>query len=280
MTVLRLARHDAVRGLSSRRWLLVPLVFLVAGWISLDAVVYDVTTRSNREVNVWDGPLSFVTSQQLLLFVCLIGFIFVVGDLTLNQLQDGTSSYTALRVPSRFTWWAAKVVAVGLLALVYAAVGVVTVLLVSAIQLPVAWAPSPMAQAPFDGASSLYPLVDNLPMPVLLTAVTVHVAIGLWVCGTVAITASLVWTRSAVPFSVGVLVAVVSWQLWVVGAGWDGIGVALPDAGLNYAVHFPMYFEGAVTRTPRPAWMTIASIATWLVASLIGGAWRLRRMPL
>lgn len=280
MTVLRLARYDGLRALNTRRWLLVPVVFFVAGWVSLDEVTWDFTTQSERHVNIWDGPLSFLSSWQMLLFVCLIGFLVLVGDLALTQLEDGTSSVTAMRVPSRLSWWAAKLVAVGLLSALYTATLTTTVLLVSAIHLPWSLAPSPMATSPFDARTSLYPIIEGVPMPAMLIGAVAYLTMGLWVCGAITVTISLLWPRHAVPFIVGVVLAIAGSQLSNFGLDWDGIGVASPHAVLNYAVHFPLHFEGEVIRAPRAPWITATAAAAWLSVAFLTGAWRLRRLPL
>lgn len=271
-SLARLVLFDAIRGLGNLRWLVVPPILFVIGWLDVDYVQYDYQAQEPREVNIWDGPLSMMTYGGAVIFILVLGFVIVSGDLYVRDRASGTAAMSLVRSRSRMGWWAAKIGALGLLAFVYSAVFAASTLAASATRLPLALGPSPAAQVPWSDQSALYPRFEELPMPLFFLLVVLYTALALWAVGAVVVWVSALYPRVVTPLAFGFL--------WVVGISWivapvyqrQGFGKLDPVYQVSYAVHF-----GAPGLEATPWSTSCAVILGTLALVLLAGAWKLRR---
>lgn len=229
--VLRLCAFDTGRALGTWRWLAVPPVFFVAGWLGADNAQYDFVTQSVREANLWDGPLMMMTDPTLSAFAFLLGFAIVAGDLYVRDRASGTASMTLVRSQSRGTWWAAKIFALAPLALVFSLLALLSASVASAVQLPLSldWSPA---------SHNLYPSIQSLPPPLFVLLVALYTAFVIWAIGALVLTASALYPRLATP-----LVVALAWSFAGTGlvsslASREGLGRLDPAYHISYVVHF------------------------------------------
>lgn len=273
--MLRLALFDALRGVGNLRWIVVPVLLFCVGWVELDYVEYDYFAQRPREANVWDGPLSMMAAGNIVIFVFVLGFTLVVGDLYVRDLSTGTAPMTLLRSRSRTLWWTAKLAALGALALVYSAVGFIAALAASATRLPLSLQWSPASSVPWSSQSALYPGAETLAPPLFTLLVILYTGLALWAVGAVVLLVSLLYPRMIAPLGFGFA--------WIVGLSWlvapisarQGPLTLDPVFQVSYAVHFSGPGFDAV-----PWSVSFAVIGGSLALSLLLGAWQLRRADL
>lgn len=268
--ILRHAFFDTVRALGTRRWLAVPVVMFLAGIVALDRIEFDYRAQRPRDVNVWDAPLAMMADPALVVFVLILGFVFVTGDLYVRDRASGTAAMTLLRSNSRAGWWSAKVISLGALALVYSVVAFLCILAVSAINLPFSLGASPAAQVPWGSEDALYPRFEAMPVPLFLLLVVLYTALALWAVGTVVLGISLLLPHPIVPLAAGLLWVMTAWLLWPLG-GRQGIGTLDPIYQVTYVFHFGNEILDALPWTT-----SFAVVAGTLILVLTLGAWRLR----
>lgn len=230
----RALQYDTVRGLASWRWLAVPVVFAAACWNEISSLRLDSGARA--PLNVWDGPLSMLQNTTLVVFLAL-GFLLVVGDGYARDRARGTVALTIIRTRSRTTWWLAMVGSIGVLALVFSALGLFASLLVSAVRLPLELDASPAAHVAWGAEGSLYPRFAGMPMPLFFGFVVLYTAAGLWALGGIILAVSVLEPQPYVPIAAAIL-----WVLLellalpsLVSRGGDSID---PFFHLFFAAHF------------------------------------------
>lgn len=229
----RIVRYDALSGLASWRWLAVPAVFALACWNEISNLLAD----SRVPVNFWDGPLSMLQNQWVVIFVLGLGFLVVAGDRYSQDRSRGTVALTVIRTRSRTAWWLGRVVSVGVLALAFSALGLGAALLVSAIRLPLELDPSSAAQVAFDQGGALYPRFDGLPMPVFFGFVVLYTALALWPLGALILATSVLHPAPYVPIGVA-MVWVLLEALALPSLASRGSGSADPFYHLFFGIHF------------------------------------------
>jgi hypothetical protein len=216
---------------------------------------------------MWDAPLSMPLEISQLLFLLVLGFSFLIGDLYVRDVESGTAAMTVLRSRSRTRWWLAKVLSLGVLALLFATVGFITVLAVSAVRLPVSWEPSTAAELSY-GSAALYPRFAEWPMPVFFAFVVLYTALTLWAVGAVLLVVSVFFTRLIVPISVIILWVMVDGLLVPVYLPRNGLGLLDPLYHVSYAIHFGGSGTGLVS------WYIsgLLVVATLALVLLLGAA--------
>lgn len=269
--IARLAFFDVSRALGTIRWVAVPIVLFLVGTVGLDDATYDYAAQEPRDANFWDVPLSMMASAPLVVFVFVLGFVFVTGDLYVRDRDSGTAAMTLIRATSRASWWTAKLASLGVLSFVYSFVAFFSILALSAIHLPIELAPSPAAEIPWGDESSLYPRLEELPMPLLFLLVILYTAFALWGLGAVVLGASLLYPRMVTPLGVGLSWVLFSWLVApIYNRQWPG--TLDPMYHVTYVIHFESpYFE------PTPWSTSFIVIAATLASTLLLGAWRLRK---
>lgn len=270
--MLRVARFDAFQALGTWRWLAVPPVFLLGGWLGAGHAEYvmEVLARTQREPNFWDGALILPTNKYALVFPFVFGFLLVTGDLFVRDQQDGTATLTLLRSRSRVGWWAGKVLALAPPALLYSTLAYLFALVGSAILLPVEPGASRAAEIPWGAEVALYPRFEFMPTPLFFVLVVLYTALALWVVGTFVLAASALYPRLAVPL--------------VVALGWVLAGIQLEEPFLyKPGVVNPIYHATYVSNFDAGGGVSVApwlyagaSLGGTLLIALAAGAWRLR----
>lgn len=230
----RIVRYDTLSGLASWRWLAVPAVFAIACWEEVSNLLAE---RGRAPVNVWDGPLSMLLNEYVVIFVLGLGFLVAVGDKYSQDRARGTVALTVTRARSRTAWWLGRVASIGVLALAFSALGLGSALLVSAIRLPLELGPSPAAQVAFDVEGALYPSFDGLPMPLFFAFVVGYTALALWPLGALILAASVLRPAPYVPIGVA-MVWVLAEALVLPSLISRGAGSADPFYHLFFSIHF------------------------------------------
>ena len=269
---LRLAAFDVLRALGSWRWFLVPPVFFVAGWLGADNAAYNYATQTPRHANFWDASLTMMTDPSAIVFAFVLGFVIVAGDLYVRDRSSGTAAMTLLRSPSRAIWWAAKILALGPLALVFSILAFLSALAAGAVRLPVSWRWSPASRIPWDSGDAIYPSFGDLPAPLFLLLVALYTALVLWAVGAVVVAISALYPRLVTPLSVGLAWALVGTPLVAPLVFRRGVGILDPEYQLTYVVHFG---SRGFAATPWP--VSFVVIVAALVLALAVGVWRLRQ---
>lgn len=263
---------DVLCSLGSRRWLAVPPILFLAGWLAVDYVQYDFQSQRARITNVWDGPLSTMADASLVVFVFVLGFALVTGDLYVRSLSSGRAAMTLVRARTRDSWWAAKVGALGVLALVYSAVSFCSILTASAFRLPLSLEPSKASEAPWNSPESLYPRFVELPIPLFFIVVVLYTALALWAVGAIILWISVLYPRPVVPATAGLLWVILGSPLIAPLYQREGVGTLDPMYHVSYVIHFTTSSNQA---TP---WVSsLILIAATLSLVLCAGAWKLRR---
>jgi len=231
---VRIVRYDALCGLASWRWLAVPAVFALACWNEVSSLL---AQKGRAPVNAWDGPLSMLQDQPLVIFVLGLGFLVVAGDRYSQDRSRGTVALTIIRTRSRTAWWLGRVASAGVLALAFSALGLGSALLTSAIRLPLELGPSVAAQVPSDMKGALYPSFDGLPMPVFFGFVVLYTALALWPLGALILAASVLRPAPYVPIGIAMLWVLLE-AVALPSLALRGGGSADPFYHLFFAIHF------------------------------------------
>ncbi|NOK62615.1 MAG: hypothetical protein GFH27_549333n103 [Chloroflexi bacterium AL-W] len=183
------------------RWLFVPPVFLLAGWLYVDDIQFDLLAQFPRAVNIWDIPPAMLVDQLHVAWIFILGFIIVVGD---NYIQDREMNTIALvlqRTQSRAKWWLARILALGMLAISFVALAFLFSMIGSAFQVPITLQDSPSAlntgEAGMPGPAS--PRWQHIPMPLFVVFVGVYTAFGLWFVASIVVTISLIYPHPYLP---------------------------------------------------------------------------------
>lgn len=267
----RTVRFDIVSGLASWRWLAVPPVFGLACWSQISEDLAGSDGRRGAAMNVWDGPLSMLLDTTVITFVLALGFLVIVGDRYLQDRSRGTVALTVIRARSRTAWWLARLTSIGVLALVFSAIGLTSALVVSAIRLPLELEPSASAQLAWGMPDALYPRFSGLPMPVFFAFVTVYTGIALWSLGALVLAASVLRPQLYVPAGI-TIVWVLLEALALPSLASRGGGSADPFFHLAFAAHF------ASGGAPPASWAWSAVVICAAVACAgVVGAMKLRR---
>jgi hypothetical protein len=271
--IVRLAAFDAVRALGAWRWLVVPPVFFVAGWLGADNAQYDYATQRARDANLWDAPLTMMTDPTLVAFAFLLGFAIVAGDLYVRDHASGTAAMTLVRSRSRSGWWAAKVFTLAPLALAFSLLALLSALAAAAVRLPLSPGWSPTSRIPWGSQSGLYPSIQSLPPALFLLLVALYTALVLWAVGALVLAASALYPRLITPLAVALVWALAGTGLVSSLATREGLGRLDPAYHLSYVVHFGN--DQGFTGTPWSA--SLAVVLAALALAVLVGAWSLHR---
>ncbi|WP_139219479.1 hypothetical protein [Actinopolyspora alba] len=238
--------------------------WFAAVYLSLGYVRYDYDGGGLRPVNVWDAVPGLFTNTILVLFVFVLGFVFLTGDLYVRDRTLGVASMTVLRAPSRGHWWSAKLCALGVLSVVYSTLVFVAMLLLGGLQLGWSATASPTALR-----SELYPRWTELPMPVFVLVVMLYAALALWAVGAVVMLISTLMPHPLTPAVAGLLWVLLGGVLAPLASrtGWTRLD---PLYQMFYNIHFgPDHFTLGWTTS-------FMVILTTLLATAVLGSWRLR----
>lgn len=274
--LLRLTALDALRGVGSWRWLAVPPVFALVAWQEADAIRYQYAP--GRDAAAWDIPLSMLLNQTAVLLAVALGFMVLVGDLYVRDREAGYAALTLTRARSRVGWWLAKVGAVGVLALVFVAIGLGTALIVGGLRFGWALGPSDAARPPAGvvadeaAVGALYPRPEGLPVPVFFAVVAAYTALALWPLGVTLLAASLVVPRAFVPLLLAALWVLAGLTVAPVTRIREGVARLDPLGHIVYAVHFDLGLQAGV-----PWSQSLAVLGGAVGGFALFGAWYLRR---
>ncbi|NHD15675.1 MULTISPECIES: hypothetical protein [unclassified Actinopolyspora] len=208
------------------------------------------------------------TNTVLVLFVFVLGFVFLTGDLYVRDRTLGVASMTVLRAPSRGHWWSAKICALGVLSVVYSSLVLVVMLLLGGMQLGWSTTASPTALR-----GELYYRWAELPIPVFVLVIMLYAALALWAIGAVVMLVSTVVPHPLTPAMAGLVWVLLGGVLAPLGSrtGWTRLD---PLYQIFYSSHFgPDHFT--------LSWMSsFTVILTTLLAAAALGVWRLRHAEL
>lgn len=274
--LFRLTLYDTLRALGSLRWLAVPPVFFVAGWLAAGVAEYDYTTQRFRHANFWDAPLKMMTDPNTVAFAFVLGFVLVTGDLYVRDCSSGAAAMTLLRSRSRPGWWAAKVLALAPLALVYSILAFISALAAGAANLPVSSQWSQAALVSWNSSSALYPGGGTLPPPVFLLLVALYTALALWAVGAVVLAISTLYPQLITPLVAGLLWALAGTPLVASLVLREGVGRLDPMYQITYVIHFSN--SRSFVATPWVVSFTVIGVT--LLLALLAGSWMLRRADL
>ena len=274
--LLKLTLYDTLRALGSRRWLAVPPVFFVAGWLAAENAQFDYTSQRFRHANLWDAPLTMMTDSNTVAFAFVLGFVLVTGDLYVRDRSSGAAAMTLLRSRSRTSWWTAKVLALAPLALVFSVLAFLSALAAGAANLPISLQWSKAALISWNSNSALYPGAGTLPPLLFLLLVSLYTALALWAVGAVILAVSTIYPRFITPLAVGLLWALSGTPLLAPLDFREGIGKLDPMYQLTYVIHFGNSRHFVST----PWFVSFAVVGAVLLLALCSGAWRLRRVDL
>lgn len=276
--VLRVALFDAFHALGTWRWLAVPPVFVVGGWLGADHArfVMEVLPFTPGKPNFWYGALILPTNKYALIFPFVLGFALVTGDLYVRDRSSGAATMTLLRSRSRGVWWAAKVCALGPLALVFSLFAFFSALVASAVQLPISLAWSPASRISWNNESAMYPSYETLPAPVFYLLVVLYTAFVLWSIGAVVLGVSAFYPQMLTPLAAGLVWALAGTPLIAPIVFREGLGTLDPAYNLSYVVHFGT--DRGLTATPW--FVSFLVVYGTLALVLVAGSLWLRRVDL
>lgn len=217
-----------------------------------------------------------MTDPNTIAFAFVLGFVLVTGDLYVRDRSSGAAAMTLLRSRSRPGWWAAKVLALAPLALVFSILAFLSTLVAGAAKLPISSQWSQAALLSWNSSKALYPGAGTLPPPLFLLLVTLYTALALWAVGAVVLAISTLYPRLITPLVVGLAWALAGTSLLAPLVFREGVGRLDPVYQLTYVIHFsnPPYFIA----TPWSVSFTV--IAITLLLALLAGSWMLRRANL
>lgn len=263
---LRMVWLDVLHGLSTWRWWLVPPVFAAATFWFRWSVSFDFDDQRFRDVNQWDFALAYQAHPHFLLWVFALGFALLVGDCYIREREMGVDAMSLARGVSREAWWAARIVSLGVMALSYAVVGISIIALVGGLMSRFDLGPSPELLGRVRSVE-WYSYWKAMHIAPFVAVTSLYLAFGLWIAGSVIVTASLIVRRTFVPF--------------VVASAW--IIISADPMGLHYRgtarllnlVHLLSYEKHlGHERMPLGSFLAASTIALMGVALI--GVWRAR----
>lgn len=262
----RLVALHVWSGLVAWRWLLLVPAFGLGGVAVADILRAGSEGRGAPwQGDMWDLFPALLSHHLLLHFLVGFGFLLLVGDTHLREVDGGTAALAVMRSRSRALSWVGEMGAVGVMASAFAGIGLLIVWLVGLFVAPPssAWPMLPREAAGF------YPAV-SMPLPVYNLLLAGYTAWALWVLGCGAVLASLF-----VRHRVGMLVALGAWALAGADPGAAGSGPGrLLEMGYFIGPH---KHRGAGA---LPLGVFFALTAGMLVLIGLAGAWKLRREEL
>ncbi len=263
---------DVLRSLGSWRWLLVPPLYGIIGTYYAGFLRFDFARQQPRSINIWDVPPAVVSNRNLNVWLVGLGFALLVGDNYLRDRDRNLLALTVSRASSHTAWWVAKIGSLGLLALCYVGLMFAAILLGSLFSVPWALHDSPQSRIPTTWNDLWYPRLMSVPMPLFVLLVGLYTAFALWIIGCLVLTISLVSQRAIMPLAFSVIWALASVELAapVLSRLPYGLLLSMPYL-ITYAKHFV-----PVERIPLSPFITVSFGV--VLASVILGAWRLRRL--
>lgn len=263
--VLHLALLGALREVGTWRWALVPPFFAVATYLFQWSVLFDFERDRSLEVNQWDFVLTYQVHTHFLVWVFAFGFAVLAGDCLVREREQGFLLQSLVRAPSRTAWWMARVGSLGLMALTYTLAGFTTILLVGGVLSRFALGPSP-ASLGVDGAVVPYLRCMDIPIALFVPLTWLYMSYGLWLVGSVIVTASLFIRNAFTPF-----IAAVAWLMLSFAPPFGGTTRWL---NLAYLLSYQKHI-----RYEAPSFGSFLALsAVALVAVTLAGTWRLRHL--
>jgi len=112
-----MTRYHCEQLFASRRWLLALAmdVFLaVATIIDLKTKTFYILTESHLAVslNIWDVPFNVCASNSMTIFVLVVMFVFLVGDVFLRDERTSRFPMLFARTNNRATWFVSLIPAI------------------------------------------------------------------------------------------------------------------------------------------------------------------------
>lgn len=277
--LLSLISVQAMRSITSVRWLLVPLGGLAASYFQVPEINIDYSAGIIRQLNMWDAFPSLLTNKFYLGWYFFFGFLFLVGDDFWREHEEGTITLIALRAPSRRALALSRLLTFGVLAIFF----VLLALLGSLVGALMAGAPfslhSSLASQSAVSADSLanwFPGLPGVPMPIFSFFLCIYSAVGLW-------------SAACLIFSISLAIGSPNNSLWI-SFGWLMLSytasldyfhankyIVLLDVRyfLTYAKHFFIIF-------PSPMSLLSFCLLNMITLAVAFGycSWRLRTIDL
>jgi hypothetical protein len=268
-----LARATLVMTLQSFtwRWLCAPPVFLLAGWLRVSDIDFDLVSQLPRTINIWDIPPSMLVTRIYLSWLVVLGFIILVGDIYLQERELNIVPLMLSRLHSRTQWWLARIATLGVLAFCFVILAFVCSLLGSALRAPVSLQDSPASLIP-PGSATPNPAFQRwytIPMPIFVIIVGLYTAFGLWIIAAFIMTLSLIWSQVYVP--VGFALS------WIILSSYIANTPILEQFDIAYIVSYEKFFSPRLPLSSLT--FTILSIV-FFVGFIYFGAWRAQRIDM
>lgn len=248
-------RMELARLLEWRRWGVVGLVIGAAGIVTAYGLAGD-AAQSGVAVNQWDVPLFALNHAIIVPWLLVPAFVGLVGDVVLRDRWTRYAMLSLPRVGGRSRWWAGKLGAIVIAAVLYY-LGVVAILSLTGLLFTGAgWSLSPYGQAepqilsqtPIVFKHHAPPPFAGLPLVgVVLVAVYTAIATCGFVIPIVAIAQA--WPRAWVPLTL-TFVAVAAFF------------VTTPTTGLHPLIHLFWDYHNFGLRSYAVDW--------WISALFIG----------
>lgn len=271
----RLVGLEVLRGLGGRRWLAVPVVFALLGWLvsanvraQFDETAHDAALAGpTRPPVAWDVPIRVTSEAPIFLFFIALGFLFVAGDLYVRDRVGGGAALTLVRARSRTAWWLAKVAATFLLALVYAVTAFGSTLAGSIAGF--GGVGSPLVSA----GAGYYPASAGMPVLAFLAFVLLYTAVALWVLGLVVIAASTLRPLPYFPITLALGWTILS---FLASDSIDKYPVASWINPIYYSIYRIHYPVNSIPGSEMP-WAVSGMLLVVTLALAAGlGLWRVR----
>lgn len=262
------------------RWWFAPAViglFLFLGWQSAAQLVALARNASLKDApNVWDGFVvaflgpdawSAALSAMLLWFVAQLVFFYLIGDLANGELTRRGYITVPLN-GTRLRWGLNQLATLFFIALGYAAIGMVSVWLGAASQLPTQW-----QMGAFLKSGAQLDISNRMSELEFVLLVFALFATSLMAMGTLQWTLSILWRRSIYGLTAISLIAIFS---WLAGIGQPTLLRWLPGSQSMLLRH--TFFDA---RVPDFSWQWSVLYNVMLtIGAGAGGCWIIRRMDI
>jgi len=126
-TLFSLTRYHCKQLFSSKRWFVVLgidifLSFMASFRMKAMASYILATYHIPFSANIWDVPFSLLavgSVESVSIYILIVAFIFLVGDVLLRDMQAGRLPMLTSRTQNRMTWFVSAIPAVFLSAVVF-----------------------------------------------------------------------------------------------------------------------------------------------------------------
>ncbi|NOK59776.1 MAG: hypothetical protein GFH27_549285n300 [Chloroflexi bacterium AL-W] len=265
--LLQLTIISTLRSFGTWRWLLVPGVFTIAGFLCADDVSFDYTQQVERSVNTWDVIPVMLSNPFYLAWVFVLGFTLLVGDTLQQERNDGMLALIISRSSSRILWWNSKCISIAILSLCYIIIAVIMSMLGAVLAgIPFELTDSLSSQATWTmiHVQDWYPRIFDVSMPWFVFFISLYTAFTLWIIANIIIVVSFLFQHTFVPFAT---IAVWMISSFVFSPALEHIpGAQMLD--VRYFVTYTKHFDAFFVYTPSlPMFLFIAIVLLMIVLS-------------